>query len=431
MLRLTAYCLAWFGFVVAIFGVPVAAARELTTAPGWAGFYVGGHAGYALGNNRYDLEGVSLDVTTGDFIGSRGFSGGVLAGYNVPLTRRWVAGLEADVSAQNIETSLRYFETSYVASLRATQNWSVSIRGRLGYLAAPRTLIYATAGWAISKVDLKVELSGSDDVTDSNVINGIQAGIGAETAVAPRWLARVEYLHTLYGETRFSDATVTNAGTRGIRPMVGLGRIAAIYQLGEGGTQAPFASVVPQWTGCYLGGSIGVGTAYADIATGDTRHAADLKGVGLSGPVPTVFAGFNYRIAPRWIVGMEGEIAPSVRSTDLKLGWIGAVRARFGYLLMPDTLVYATAGWAGTYVEDLMYKNVVAVAGQMLNGPQFGGGIETAFAENWNLRLDYQYGMIRTVDLSFPSVVPSNQLPARASPQGQMGRVAIVRLFGG
>lgn len=175
----------------------------------------------------------------------------------------------------------------------------------------------------------------------------------------------------------------------------------------------------------YLGGAIGGTVAYADIAVA----GAGVNGAGLAGPLPSVFAGVNYQFAPRWLVGAEAEIAPSVRSTDLKLGWIGAVRARFGYLLMPDTLLYATAGWIGTEIDDLVDRGSVIVAGQRINGVQVGGGIEAAFAGHWSTRFDYQYAIMEKVDLAFP-LAPGLTV-AVSEPRGHTGRIAIVRRFGG
>jgi outer membrane immunogenic protein len=424
-------------FAVTMAGAAVAAdmpvkAHSPVDTPSWSGFYAGGHVGYALGNNNYVLDpaaALNAGIASTDFVGSRGPSGGVLFGFHIPLSARWLAGIEADASLQDIKTIAGVVAGPDYLVFTARQSWSASVRGRLGYLITPQTLIFGTAGWAFSKIDISIDSNVQVPLHDSGSINGVQVGFGVETQIASNWRGRLEYLHTFYDTAHFSADTAAAIGLSGIRPMVGLGRASAIYHFGGGPTAQPAwtdGTVTRAWTGFYAGAAIGAGAAFANI---EIDPGGEIKGAGLSGPVPTAFAGINYRFAPQWLIGVEAEIAPSVRSSDLKLGWIGAARGRFGYLMTPDTLLYVTAGWAGTRVDDLMYRGVVAVAGQFLNGPQFGGGVEAALSQDWNVRFDYQWGLIRKVDLSFPAVVPANQLPATALPQGHMARVGLVRLF--
>lgn len=305
------------------------------------------------------------------------------------------------------------------------QKWSASLRGRAGYLVTPEALLYGTLGAAWSKINSSVISPGV--VEDSSAsIHGVQVGAGVETVVAANWRARLEYLHTFYS-TASLDPTTT--GLTWVRPSVGLGRIAAIYQFGQGqGASASWpaaAPVAPSWSGFYAGSSLGGGIGYADVSV---PGLADIKGVGLAGPVPSVFAGYNYRFAPRWVVGAEAEVAPSVRSTDLKLGWLASVRGRLGYLLRPDTLVYGSAGWVGTALDDIAVNGVVAIQAQRIDGLQLGGGVEAAFNDAWSARLDYQYSIMQSMTVTLPG---ATALTATARPRGHVGRVALVRHFGG
>ena len=406
--------------------LPVKAPPAVVGNPSvWSGFYAGVQAGYAFGNDNYILDptfGGVAGINNSNIFGSRGFSGGVLAGYNLLLAQRWLVGVEADWSWQNIETRFSFGPGAGTGDFVTRQDWAGSIRGRVGYLVTPGTLVYGTAGWAWSNFQLEIA-----PFSVSSTIDGVQVGAGMETSISANWRARLEYLHTFYNAAPLDSSIV---GLSGIKPSVGLGRVAAVYQFGS---PAPAdvawperAAAAPRWTGFYLGVSAGGAVGYADLSV---PGIGDFKGFGLAGPVPSGFVGANYQFAPRWLIGAEAEIAPSVRSTDLTLGWIAELRGRFGYLLMPDTLLYATAGWIGTRVDDLVFAGVVVVPGRQINGVQLGGGIEAAFADAWSVRLDYQYAITQKIDLELPS--RPDPTAATADPSGHVGRIAIVRRFTG
>lgn len=404
--------------------MPVKAAPPAAAAYAWSGFYVGADVGYAFRSDKYELGPAGSGLGDLDLFGGSGFSGGLLAGYNVIFNQRWLAGIEADWSAQDIETRFSTDPSSGILfDVTVKQKWAASVRGRLGYLITPTTLFYGTAGWAWSNVDFNLSLLGIP-FSSSATVNGFQGGFGVETAITSNLHARLEYLQTFYDTAGLGPNI--NAGL-GIKPTVGLARLAAVYQFGAPvpSAAAPVAAV-PSWTGFYIGGSLGAAAGYGDV---HFDGVGDIKGAALMGPMPSLLAGVNYQFAPRWVIGAEAEIAPSIRSTDLKLGWLGAVRGRLGYLVMPDTMVYGTAGWLGTAVDDLVYQGVVVVAGQNINGVQVGGGIEAAIAPQWDLRFDYQYAIMQKINLTFPAA--PGIINATAEPRGQVGRIALIWRFGG
>ena len=424
---------AVFGFasVACAADMPVKApVAPVVAAPSWTGFYVGIHVGYAFANDNYILDPALagfVGISSTNMFGSRGFSSGVLGGYNLLVSPRWLAGVEADWSWQDIATQFSSSLPGLDASMVAKQKWAASLRGRVGYLVTPETLVYGTAGWAWSKIDETVNFFGTE-IDSSGNVNGPQVGAGMETMVAVNWRARLEYLHTFYSAASV-DPTVT--GVSGIKPSVGLARLAAIYQFGGAqNVTSPWperAATTPTWTGIYVGASIGGAVGYGNLSI---TGVAAVNGVGLAGPMPSAFVGYNYQFAPRWLIGAEAEIAPSICSTDLKLGWIGAVRGRFGYLAAPDTLLYGSAGWIGTAVDDISSNGVLLIPGQHINGVQIGGGIESAFNNQWSVRLDYQYAIMQKLDIMVPSNPPP-PIPATVTPRGHTGRIAIVRRFDG
>jgi outer membrane immunogenic protein len=406
-------------------------ARPAQPAVAWNGFYIGGDFGYAFANDDYVFDAATataLGLSNTNIIGGRGFSGGLLAGFNWLVAPRWLLGVEGDWSWQDIETNFSVGPTGGVSgSVTGKQNWAASVRARFGYLVTPGTLAYGTAGWAWSNYKLSSDGAFAGLLDASANINGFQAGIGMETALSGNWRGRIEYLQTFY-----NGASIEQLGTgvSEIKPSVGLGRVALIYQIGGAGdagapafTRAPINA---RWSGLYAAGSIGGAMGYAEVSS---PGVYDIKGAGLAGPLPSVMLGYNYQFAPRWLLGLEGELAPSVRSTDFKLGWLAAVRGRLGYLLAPDIMVYASGGWIGTRVDDLTYQGLVVVSGQGINGVQVGGGLEAALTEAWRLRLDYQYAIMRDVDVTSPA--GGGVVVGTASPRGHVGRIAIVRQLTG
>ncbi len=78
-------------------------------------------------------------------------------------------------------------------------NWFGTVRARLGWLATPSTLLYATGGFAYGETQL-IDVSNlgpilSTNVTSKGIGTGYAAGGGAETQLAGNWTAKAEYLY--------------------------------------------------------------------------------------------------------------------------------------------------------------------------------------------------------------------------------------------
>src|SRR5438105_13797306 len=112
----------------------------------WAGLYVGAHFGYGYGVTSFNIPGF---VNTKPFVGlgSKGFSGGGLAGYNIILAPRWVGGIEVDGSLEDFKTHITAVGGLDVSM---SMDWSTSVRGRLGYLLTPTTMLFGSVGWTWS-----------------------------------------------------------------------------------------------------------------------------------------------------------------------------------------------------------------------------------------------------------------------------------------
>ncbi|MGG6497701.1 UNVERIFIED_CONTAM: porin family protein, partial [Bacteroidetes bacterium 56_B9] len=81
------------------------------------------------------------------------------------------------------------------------------------------------------------------------------------------------------------------------------------------------------------------------------------------------YAGYNWQVAPTWVVGLEGDIAwgdanktlagipgtwpagtssasIALDSTSLRETWDGAIRGRLGFLITPTIMLFGTGGVA-------------------------------------------------------------------------------------
>ena len=180
----------------------------------WAGFYLGGHAGYGWKNNDLTSQsGVTGVFPTGG-IESQGWLAGGHAGYNWQQASV-VAGLEIDGTATGI--SGQSPRVAFQAAPAVVANVTVAlsddvkylgtVRGRFGWTPAPGWLLYGTGGLAWERADRTrsaITTTGAGVSTSIGVTSrdqfGWVAGLGAETLLgSSNWIARLEYLHYDFG----------------------------------------------------------------------------------------------------------------------------------------------------------------------------------------------------------------------------------------
>jgi outer membrane immunogenic protein len=205
--------------------------------------------------------------------------------------------------------------------------------------------------------------------------------------------------------------------------------VALIYRFAQGGgTSWANPQPAPSWTGFYLGGGLGAGAGSTKTELPEIPLTID--GVGVLGILPAALVGANLRVADRWVVGVEGEAAPGVSTTDFELGWLGAVRGRWGYLITPANMIYGTAGWVTTTVKTTsLVSGAIVIPSQRVNALQLGAGVESAVTPNWLVRFDYQYAIADKLDritVDFGGIPTT----AQAHPRWHYGKVAVVYLFG-
>lgn len=190
----------------------------------WTGFYVGGNLGYGwgTGNLHYNDPSLGSFGLPTSFPGSdpmhdqlQGVIGGFQSGYNWQLNNSWVTGLETDFqfSSQRASRAFNFpyndGESSGSLSGRLSSKimWFGTVRGRIGYLIDPMTLVYATGGLAYGKVNVSgsfLDTLGcspcSWSFNESAIKAGWVLGGGIEGAFPSpvgwkNWTWKLEYLH--------------------------------------------------------------------------------------------------------------------------------------------------------------------------------------------------------------------------------------------
>lgn len=173
---------------------------------------------------------------------------------------------------------------------------------------------------------------------------------------------------------------------------------ALIFALGAGAGQSVFAADIPvkapvykaapvqnDWTGPYVGFALGGKWTDAKWTTTQlTDPPATAVGTAIDGSSPDRFnpaglrlggyAGYNWQMG-RWLYGLEIDAAwsnatdthkgvpgceivcnpgfpgPGLDSSFIRTLWDASLRPRVGYLVMPEMLVYGTAGVALQRIE--------------------------------------------------------------------------------
>jgi len=169
---------------------------------GWAGFYLGVHAGHGWYDNNF-----STVVAAPDFIGgisSKGWLGGGQAGVNWQIAKV-VAGLEVDGTATGLKgSSLPVLSVPFTVTFSDDVKYLGTARGRLGWTPSASWLLYGTGGLAWERVH-RTSFSTTGAASSFSIEQpqdrfGWAAGGGVETMIgASNWIARLEYLHYDFG----------------------------------------------------------------------------------------------------------------------------------------------------------------------------------------------------------------------------------------
>lgn len=218
--------LAWFATAGAALAADMPA-KALPAVPSWSGFYAGVSVGARWAANDWQTRDVA-PIFVGVFVPTAGTGGamdsvaarfGGYLGYSAKISSSWVAGIEGDFGwADNKKTANPLPGTAGLffgapllglpsGSVRET--WDGSLRGRLGYLVAPATLVYGTGGVAWQRLELNAScsvvpgnafcLGNTRNDTFGSTRLGWTVGGGVEHMIGGRWLLRADYRYADFG----------------------------------------------------------------------------------------------------------------------------------------------------------------------------------------------------------------------------------------
>ncbi|MEH2511774.1 outer membrane immunogenic protein [Nitrobacteraceae bacterium AZCC 1564] len=389
----------------------------------WTGFYAGVNAG--VGFNRSYTTLASPGSGDAARLGGLGALGGGQIGYNWQYGNllgfgNVVLGVEADIQGAGFDDDRTCFSVGACGvgngfGLNQKIDWFGTARGRIG-LATGSVLTYFTGGFAYGNVKTTFNnfADPADSVTLSSTRTGWTIGSGVEAALGGNWTGKIEYLYVDLGNQ--NGLTPVNGFVLGSDVRANIFRAGLNYRIGGTGIYAP--EPIANWSGFYIGGNGGGGTALnrstLDIAGGPTSKF-NLSPDGYFGGVQI---GYNWQAA-NWVYGLEADIQGSslqenrvcilnctssqFASFDQKLQWFGTVRGRVGYSL-GSTLFYATGGLAyggvKTRVQEFLGfipAGIDQTFDKTKTGYTVGGGIETPFeflglfGKNWTAKTEYLY----------------------------------------
>ncbi len=165
----------------------------------WAGLYIGGSAGFGVGDTSTTLGIDKLGSVELFDYDLNGAIYGAHVGYNFQRGNI-VFGVEAGINGTDMDgsDSLSIIGPVALKSEREIDYYATAV-ARLGY-ASGKTLFYGFGGVAWGDVTSKASVLGFglDDQTETHV--GWTAGLGIEHALSDRFSVRVEYSHVDLGE---------------------------------------------------------------------------------------------------------------------------------------------------------------------------------------------------------------------------------------
>ena len=214
------------------------------------------------------------------------------------------------------------------------------------------------------------------------------------------------------------------------------------------GAQMLTGTMVPGdiYQGFYVG--VDVGGGFGDSTASNSYNGNTSKPkLDVSGPVGGIKGGYNWRLNPSWLVGLETDFegsglsshsgqflrnfpngASATGGVSMNQDWQGSIRGRIGYNINPGWLWFVQGGFAYAQVNSSAFATLSGVP--TVTGPQtyafrgskdgvqtgytVGSGSEIAIAPQFGLVLEYRYSDLGSFSYNAPTRVASSPLLVNA-----------------
>jgi outer membrane immunogenic protein len=158
------------------------------------------------------------------------------------------------------------------------------------------------------------------------------------------------------------------------------------------------------WSGFYVGVGVGAGANVSELST-EIIPGLSLDGIGGEGVFGELTVGYDYMVAPRFVIGALADVHYSNIETRLEVPALDGldvsvsdtygfdVGLRAGYLFTPTTLGYVLGGYAWQNAETDGLDGL-APGGDFdwdRDGYFVGVGLETVITGNWTLKTEYRF----------------------------------------
>jgi outer membrane immunogenic protein len=169
----------------------------------FAGFYVGGHGGFAQFTSHQNDQNGYLTDNSGWSATEDKFTGGVQAGYNWQKSCHVLFGVEADWSWGNVDAATVNEPGGLTVGTMTTSIKSYgTLRTRTG-LVHDNLLLYLTGGLAFAAMDFTVtETTSSFSFSDTRW--GWTAGVGSEWALRKNVTFKSEIVYMNFGDNHYA-----------------------------------------------------------------------------------------------------------------------------------------------------------------------------------------------------------------------------------
>ena len=169
--------------------------------------FTGPRAGVILGYDKLQPgRGPNSDITSDRKADGLTYGGDF--GYDIAVNR-FVIGAEGEVTGSTADVSNAPASAAALGYGRVKAGRDLYAGGRIGYVVAPSTMIYAKGGYTNARLDLTAN-NGTVTTGQHYNLDGYRVGGGVEQKIGRTTYAKLEYRYSNYGNARLEYANGAN-----------------------------------------------------------------------------------------------------------------------------------------------------------------------------------------------------------------------------